>query len=242
LAPDTDTAKEAPMIHTEEAMLDVGPARKRAGASGAGIAAIAFSVSTIAALVLANAPGGNYNPSQVADYLAKGHRVIVLVAFALGFIGVLCLISVVAHFREVIAVAGGNRRAADIFWAAGVAAAASFGIGWCVVGGQVVAHLEGGTGIVVGPALTYLISEIGVVFIFGGGAILLGFALIVLMANSRALLPTWLRRFTLIAGIAGIAGLAFFTFFILMLWGLVTGAWLCVADRRLSPSPVRGAA
>ena len=51
-----------------------------------------------------------------------------------------------------------------------------------------VAHLEGGGRSAISPAVTYLISEIGVVFIFGCGAILLGFALIVLMLNSRGIL------------------------------------------------------
>jgi hypothetical protein len=220
------------MIQTDETMSNAGPATRVPGALSAATGAIAFSTLTIAALVLANPPGGDYNPSQVADYLARGHRVAAVVAFGLGLTGIFGLLCVLTHLRESIGVRGGNPRAANVFWGAGVAAAASFGIGWGVVGGQVIAHLEGGSEIAIAPAVTYLISEIGVVFIFGSGAALLGFALIALMLSSRAILPAWLRRFTLIAGIAGIAGLAYFTFFILMLWGLVTGGWLFVADRR----------
>lgn len=100
---------------------------------------------------------------------------------------------------------------------------ACFAVGWGITGGQVIAHLEGGRSIAIPPTLTYLISEIGVVFIFGCGAILLGLALIVLARSGRAVLPGWLYWLTLICGVAGIAGLAFFTFFVLMLWGLAAG-------------------
>jgi hypothetical protein len=136
-----------------------------------------------------------------------------------------------AQLREAIGAAG-NPRAAQVVWGAGVASVASFAIGWGIIGGQVVAHLEGGGAISVTPAVTYLLSEIGVVIIFGCGAILLGFALIVLMLNSGGVLPTWLRTLTLVCGIAGVAGLAFFTFFVLMLWGIAIGVWLVVAGRR----------
>ncbi|MDX6580782.1 MAG: hypothetical protein QOJ47_2331, partial [Gaiellales bacterium] len=50
---------------------------------GAGIGAIAFSVSTVAALVVANPPGGNYSATNVTDYLAKGHRIAVIVVVQL---------------------------------------------------------------------------------------------------------------------------------------------------------------
>ena len=79
----------------------------------------------------------------------------------------------------------------------------------------------------IAPQVTYLISEIGVVFIFGCGAVLLGLAFgILLVAGSRGTLPSWLRWFTLIAGVAGVAGLLFFPFFVVLIWGLVTGIWL----------------
>ena len=202
-------------------------------ATGAGIGGIAFSVLTLAAIQVSNAPGGNYSASGVATYLSRGHRIPEIIVFHLALLGLLGLIVLLAQLREAIGAAG-NLRAAQVVWGAGVASVASFAIGWGIVGGQVVAHLEGGRAISISPAVTYLLSEIGVVFIFGCGAILLGFALIVLMLNSRGILPTWLRSLTLVCGIAGIAGLAFFTFFILMLWGIAMGAWLVLAGRRSS--------
>jgi hypothetical protein len=59
-----------------------------------------------------------------------------------------------------------------------VAAAASFAVGWGVVGGQIFAHLEGGKKIAVPAPVTYLLGEVGVIFIFGSAAGLLGFALV----------------------------------------------------------------
>jgi hypothetical protein len=200
-------------------------------ATGAGLGGIAFSVLTVAAIQVSNAPGGNYSASGIATYLSHGHRIPELIVFHLALLGLLGLIVLLAQLREAIGAAG-NPRAAQVVWGAGVASVASFAIGWGIIGGQVVAHLEGGGAISVTPAVTYLLSEIGVVFIFGCGAILLGFALIVLMLNSGGVLPTWLRTLTLVCGIAGVAGLAFFTFFVLMLWGIAIGVWLVVAGRR----------
>ena len=203
----------------------------------AGLGAIAFSVLTLVAVIVANAPGGNYSASQVSDYLTRGHRIAVIVVFYLALLGLLGLIAALAHLRDQLE----NPGAASVVWGAGLASAACFAVGWGIIGGQVIAHLEGGSSIAVAPALTYLISEIGVVFIFGCGAILLGLALIVLSRNARTLLPGWLRWLTLICGVAGIAGLAFFTFFVLMLWGLATGTWL-LATRRHAAAEAVGAA
>jgi hypothetical protein len=188
----------------------------------AGIGAIAFSTSTVAALVIANPPGGNYSASNVTDYLASGHRIAVLIVMHLALIGLVGLISMLAHFRDMLP--AGTARSA--FWGTGVAAAGAFAVGWSIVGGQIVAHWEGGSAIKIPLAVTYLISEVGAVLIYGAGAVMLGSALIVLVLNTRGLLPSWLRRMTLGAGIAGIAGLAFITFYLLMLWGVVVGVWL----------------
>jgi hypothetical protein len=200
----------------------------------AGLGAIAFSVLTLVGVTVANPPGGNYSASQVSNYLAHGHRIAVIVVFHLAMLGLLGLIAVLTYLRDQL----DSRRAAGVLWGAGLASAACFAVGWGIIGGQAVAHLEGGRSIAISPAVTYLLSEIGVVFIFGCGAILLGLALIVLMLNAGAFLPRWLRWLTLVCGIAGVAGLAFFTFFILMLWGLTTGAWL-VATVRQRATPIR---
>jgi hypothetical protein len=199
--------------------------------TAAGIGGIAFSVLTVIGIVIAMPPGGGYKESDIADYLSKGHRPVVFVAFYLGLLGILGLIFLLAHLRDAIGATPGTQRTATIFWGTGLAGAASFAIGWAVIGGQVVAHTEGGHSIVVAPPLTYLIGEIGVVMIFGSGAVLLGFALIALGLSARLVFPEWLRWLTLIAGVASLAGLAFFPFFLLIIWGIVIGIWLVVASK-----------
>jgi hypothetical protein len=198
----------------------------------AGIGAIAFSISTVVALTIANSPGGDYDASNVTDYLASGHRIAVLVVVHLALIGLVGLILMLAHFRDLLP--AGTARSA--FWGTGLAAAGAFAVGWSIIGGQVVAHWEGGSAITIPLAVTYLISEVGSVLIYGTGALLLGCALIILMLNTRGLLPSWLRRTTLAAGVAGIAGLAFITFYLLMLWGIMVGVWLVLrAVRSTAP-------
>ena len=100
-----------------------------------------------------------------------------------------------------------------------------------------VAHSEGGKDIVLAAPLTYLIGEIGVVMIFGSGAVLIGIALIALGLAGGLVLPAWLRWLTVIAGVGAIAGLAFFPFFLLLVWGVAAGVWLLTAGRDSAPSP-----
>jgi hypothetical protein len=185
---------------------------------------------TVIGIVIAMPPGGSYKESDIADYLSKGHRPVVFVAFYLGLLGILGLIFLLAHLRDAIGATPGAQRTATIFWGTGLAGATSFAIGWAVIGGQVVAHTEGGHNIAVAPPLTYLIGEIGVVMIFGSGAVLLGFALIALGLAARLVFPEWLRWLTVIAGVGSLAGLAFFPFFLLIIWGIVIGIWLVVAS------------
>jgi hypothetical protein len=199
----------------------------------AGIGGIAFGVLTLVSTTVSKAPGGGFKPSDAADYLARGHRVVAILSAYLGWIGVLGLICLLARLRELLT--ADDQWARNVFWGTGLAGAASFAVGWGVIGGQVVAHTEaggsGGTPISIAPDVTYLLSEVGVVFIFGSGATMLGLALIALMIGSRGTLPAWLRWSTLVAGLCGVAGLAFFPFFLLMLWAIVLGVWLLVGAR-----------
>ena len=202
----------------------------------AGIGAIAFSASTVAALVVANPPGGNYSATNVTDYLAKGHRIAVIVVVQLALLGVVGLVYLLAHLRQLLA-AGPAR---STFWGTGIAAAAAFAVGWAFVVSQVVAHWEGGSAIVIPLAVTYLISVVGIALIYGAGAVLLGCALIVLVLNARGLLPSWLRWLTLVAGVAGIGGLAFFSFYVLMLWGIIVGLWFVALGLRSPTTELAG--
>jgi hypothetical protein len=205
-----------------------------------GIGSIAFSVLTLVGFSVANPPGGSYSASDAADYVAKGHHAAVFVSAYLALLAVLGLICLLVYLRDTIRLVPDNERAASIFWGTGLAAAATFAVGWGVVLADSMAHAYGGSGVLVASTVTYLISQVGVVIIFGPGAILLGVALIALMLGSRTTLPAWLRWLTLIAGVAGIASLAYFPFFIVEIWGIVLGVWLLVA-RPVSASPAVGA-
>ncbi|HET8893127.1 MAG TPA: hypothetical protein VFM96_03415 [Gaiellaceae bacterium] len=195
----------------------------------AGAGALAFGVLTFAGFFLANPPGSTYNASDVANYLANGHRVLAITGMYLGWLAILGLVGLLAHLRTVID--AGKSIAARIFWGTGLAAAASFAAGWCVTGGQVIAHLEGGKTMIVAPPVTQLIGELGVLLIFGSGSALLGLGLIALTLATRTAIPAWLRWLTLVAGLCGLAGPAFFTFFLLLLWAITFGLWLLAGGR-----------
>jgi hypothetical protein len=201
----------------------------------AGVGGLAFAVLTVAGFVAAAPPGGSYSASHVATYLAKGHRISVLVAMHLALLAVFGLILLLAHLRDAIGDAAQSR----VFWGTGLAGASSIAIGWAVIGGQVLAHLEGGTGVVIAPAVTHLVGQLGVTCIFGSGAIMLGFALIVLALGGRSLLPRWLRWLTLAGGVGGLGGLAFFPFFLFLTSVAVLGGWLLASTPRSPMFPER---
>jgi hypothetical protein len=54
----------------------------------AGTGGIAFGALTLAATLLARAPGGNYSASYVAGYLAPGHRAAAIASLLLALLGV----------------------------------------------------------------------------------------------------------------------------------------------------------
>ena len=203
----------------------------------AGFGALAFSVLTFTAMILANSPGGAYEESTVTEYLAKGHFPVVLLALCLGLLGVVGLLCLLSYLRELMGTGGDAQQPGNVFWGTGVASAACFAVGWGFVAGQPVAHAEAGSVLAIPPTITHLISETGgSVMIFGSGPMLLGLALAVLFLKPRAL-PTWLRWLTLVAAIAAFAGLAYFTFFLVLIWGVVLGVWLLISGSRRQATP-----
>ena len=212
-------------------MLDDITTAPSRGAKGAGLGAVAFGVMTLAATFLSDSPGGGSSASDVATYLSGGDRPTQLISFFLAIFAIPGLVWTLAHLRDTLAATPERQRAASIVWGTGLAAAACFAIGWGVDGGQIFAHWEGGSAIIVPAPITYLISEIGVVFVFGCGAMLLGFALITLAINSRALLPGKMRGLVLVLGLCGVAGLAWATFFVMLLGIAGLGGWLVARGR-----------
>jgi hypothetical protein len=210
-------------------------------ALAAGLGALAFGVVTTAAIMIASAPGGSYSASEVASFVTKHHSVVVLVVFHLALLAIVGLVVALVHIRDSIAAAHRGGSAASVVWGCGVAGAAVMAGGWGILGGESVARLEGGSAAV--PAgVTYVLSEIGVMFIFGCGPILLGCALVAYAIRAAGLIPAWARWSTLVAGVAGIAGLAFFSFFVFMLWWVVVGAALIRGSRAAAPARLAASA
>ena len=104
----TTRSKEAPMIQTSKT-------------AAAGVGGIAFGGLTLAALLLTDAPGGSYSASDVASFLARGHRPVAIACFFLAMLGILGLISLLAHLRDALASAPEGHHAASIVWGAGLA-------------------------------------------------------------------------------------------------------------------------
>jgi hypothetical protein len=194
----------------------------------AGVGALAFTVLTFVGLALVNPPGGTYKASNISDYLAKGHRVAVFAGLYVELLAVLGLIVVLAYLRELIT----STRAARFFWTLTMISAGAFLLGWAVMAAGAIARTIGGNAVVVSAPTTYLVSEVGASMVWGPGSILLAGALIAFAASVRTGLPAWLRWLTLILAIIGLASPAFFPSLALLIWSLITGAWLLVAGTR----------
>lgn len=208
------------------------------GSTLAGIGGIAFGVLTVVGLVFGGAPGGSYYETDVANYIGIGHLPTVIVTGYLALFGVLGLICLLAYLREVIATQPERSMAANIFWGAGLASAASFAVGWGLLTGIAVAAAEGGSAASVSHATTYVLSDSTLNVLYGSGGIFLGFALIALMLGSRGTMPSWVRWLTLVAGVLAVTAPFYFSAPAVPLWAIVVGAWLLLARR----APVRIAA
>ena len=201
----------------------------------AGVGGILFPVLWFLAAFVPNAPGGTYDASSVADFVAKDHRTSVFIALFLGLLSVLGLLLLLVGLRE--RVAGGDSFLASVFSTTGLVSVTAFAIGWVTVYSVPVAIAYGGSNeVVIDPKLTYVLAQAGWVIMFGVGGTFLGLTLIALMLGSRQTLPAWLRWFTLIAGVLGLASMAWIPHFALLLWSLVAGVWLIAAGRAEAPA------
>jgi hypothetical protein len=205
------------------------------GSVVAGVGGIVFAVLWFVAAFVANPPGGSYSASDVADFVKEDHRTAVFVAVALGLLSVLGLLLLLAGLRE--RVSGGDSLIATVYWSASMLSVTGFAIGWVTVLTVPIARAFGGSSVVViDPALTYTIAEIGWVIMFAVGGTFLGVALIASAIGSAQAYPAWLRWFTLIVGVLGLASLAWFPFFALLIWAVVASLWLIAAGRTGAPA------
>jgi hypothetical protein len=198
----------------------------------AGVGGIAFTVLTVAGLGFASTPGGGYDASSIADYVAKGHRTSVFVALALALLGVLALLVLLVGLRDRLAE---RSLLASVFSATSLVSITGFAIGWAAWLTPPLAIAIGGSSVLIDPKVTYVILQVGGIIVFGIGGIFLGVTLIALMIGSSQTLPAWFRWFTLVVGVLALASPAWLPFFPLLLWGLVAGIWLVASGRNAAP-------
>jgi hypothetical protein len=193
-------------------------------AAGAGI--LVFSAATLAAMIVGNAPGGDFRAAQVTAFVARSHAGAAWTAGYLGIVGALGLLLFIDRMRERIA----SPSAASMFAGLGIAATGAAAVGWTMIAGISVAHVEGGSWIRIAAPIVNLVSEMSVLVALCAPACLAGTALLILVA--RAELPGWLRAFTAVAAVCAIVAPLFFPLFLYLLWGLIFGLWSLVTSRR----------
>jgi hypothetical protein len=200
----------------------------------AGIGAIAFGVLPIVAFMVANPPGGNYKASDVADFIAKGHRPAVFVSIYLVLLSAVGLLLLLARLRE--SIAEGSRT--TLFWGFSVSAVAAWLVGYAIaISPSVALAFSGGKLHSLSAPVAYTFSETGWVVMYGAAGLLLGCALLTFAAGAVTL-PAWIRWTTLVAGIAALAAVAWFPFFLVYLWAIVVGVALVAIELRGSAQTV----
>jgi hypothetical protein len=190
----------------------------------AGVGALGFAILWMGGVILAAPPGGNYSVKDLQDFTASGHRSAVVVGMALSLIGVVGLLLAITHLRRF---AAARPDGGGFVWSAGLISAAGFAIGTVLVDVVPMGLANGGRPI---PAsVTYMFTQTGFAAAWGIGGSFLAVTLLALAVPGVAAMPSWLRWFTVVAGVIGLFSLAFFPFFILVLWALVAGIWLIAA-------------
>jgi hypothetical protein len=192
----------------------------------AGIGAIAFGVLPIVAFMVANPPGGNYKASDIADFIAKGHRPAVFVSVYLMLLSAVGLLLLLARLRE--SIGAGSRE--TLFWGFSVAAVAAWFVGYAIaISPSLALAFSGGKLHSLSAPVAYTFSEAGWAAMYGAGGLLLGCALLTFAAGAVTL-PAWIRWTTLVAGIAALAAVAWFPFFLVYLWAIVVGVALVTIE------------
>jgi hypothetical protein len=203
----------------------------------AGIGGIAFGVLTFVGELLASAPGGGYSASDVRDFVASGHRPLVLISLYLVMLATIGLVCLLHAVRSEIPSLGATPLG-RVFWGLGVAAAACFAVGWALEDTPSLARLFGGGSAVIPSTVAYTISQAGAVVIFGPAFFLLGAALVLVGLSGRRPFPAWARWATVVAGIAGLVAVAFLPHFLVLLWALVVGIWLVLGRNEVAAGAV----
>jgi hypothetical protein len=178
-------------------------------------------------MIIASPPGGNYKASDVASFLAKGHRPAVFISLYLMVVAVVGLLLLLARLRAAIE---GSRE--TLFWGFSVASAAAWVAGYALVIAVPAALAFSGGNLgasAITPQTAYVFSEAGWAVMYGAGGLMLGVALLTFVLGPVTV-PGWVRWTTAVAGVAALAAIAWFPFFLVYLWAIVLGLWALLAS------------
>jgi hypothetical protein len=192
----------------------------------AGFALLLYGLATFAANTFIAAPGGQYEPAGVSNYVDSGHFALAFAAAYVGCLGAVAVLPFVLGIRDELGAHG------DLAWGLGVGAATTGVIGWFISAGVDVAMAEGGSAVPAGVPhpVVYTITEIGNLVSWCAPALFVG--IVAILVSRVPTLPRWLRIFSTVAGVCGILAPFFFTFFLYLVWVLVFGVAL-VAKRTM---------
>ena len=192
----------------------------------AGTALLVYGIGTTVGYFGAGGPGGSFEPDKVAAYTAPGHYPL---AVGLWYLGALAALALVPFARELRRLGGWL---GDTLWAAGIAASTTSVVGAFLGGGLVTALWEGGSGVQQGlpQPVVYTLSEVANLMALCGPAFFVGAAAVLL--GVRGPLPTWLRVFSVVAGVCGILLPFYFTIPVYLVWVLVFGTRAVVRGAR----------
>ncbi|HET7356138.1 MAG TPA: hypothetical protein VFJ09_05620 [Nocardioidaceae bacterium] len=193
----------------------------------AGLALTAYGLATFAAFA-DNAPGGDYKEHGVVRFISAGHM---WAAFGLAYLGILGALGLLVFGLGMRHQAGSAR---DLVGGLAVVGTATSLVGWFVTGGVAVSAAEGGAPVrdTIAHPVVYALSEIGNLLAVCSPALCAGLVGIVLAV--KAPMPTWLRVFTVVAGVCGILAPFFFTYFVFVLWTVTAGVAFAVGGREPS--------
>jgi hypothetical protein len=200
-----------------------------------GAALLVYALGVTGAFLSIGAPGGDYDPGDIASFVSRGHWP---TAFVLAYVSALCSIALMVFGQSLRTSLGAA--VGDFVWGLCLAGTATSVVGAFLVGGIDVAMAEGGTHVQTGVSqpVVYTLSEVGNLVAVCGPAFFAGLVALVLAVVGR--LPIWLRAFSVVAGVCGVLAPFFFTYFVFVLWALVTGAVMLTrrtTDPVVEPAP-----
>lgn len=193
---------------------------------GTGLALITYVIATVVAMFGLGAPGGDYTPAQVTDFLS-GDRAWIAAAFGyLGIVGALALLPVARGLRDLAGTRG------DSVWGLGVAAMGAGTVGWFLTAALAIAAGMGGPAVreAVPLPVVYIVGLASNLVALCAPALLIG--VIAWTISRTESLPLWVRLAFGAAGVCGVLAPFYFTYLLYLLILLILGGWLAIGVSR----------